>query len=205
MQATRHDPLRRRLGAVSVLLWGGLGVALLLVAVLGVHRMLLARSVLEHPVIATMHREAQARDWNIIDDQVQRPGPLEPLWLAGMFDAPYRRTLVIDTGLPLERNGPLVEGLVFGDAGWHPDTDAWEARWRTSPVLANLSRAAGVVDGDGFLGYPEQITLHRRARRISIEVADGLVAVSISGGERGRVVEPIGGLDPPVWHDSLSR
>ncbi|TVR18728.1 MAG: hypothetical protein EA387_14215 [Nitriliruptor sp.] len=130
-------------------------------------------------------------------------GLLEQLWLAGMLDPPYRRTLVIDTGFPLGRNGREIEALVFGDAGWHPDTDAWEARWRTSPVLANLSRAAdGSVEGSSFLGFPERVTRQRRARRITVEVADGLVAVSISGGKRGSVEEPIGTLDPPLWHDA---
>ncbi len=185
--------------------------ALVVCAWVVVERHLIARSVLAHPVVGTVTTLAEAEGWTVLAERVVRPGPFEPLWLAGMIDAPFRRELVfVSPGSSAEELGPAVSRALFGAGGWPPDEPHDGVHWRTSRITSTLSLSpAAAIDRartrGSYLGYPAETTRVRRTRRIAVEVAAGHVAVSVEGGKRpsaGASIEPrsfIGRTEPLPW------
>jgi hypothetical protein len=170
-----------------------LAVALLLTlaGLWGLHRQILARTVLHHPVVRTFQAAAAEAGWTPVLDASDRPGLVEPLWLAGMMGEPYRRRLVYDTGAPASELGPKVERLLFGDGQAPPSGPVDGIVWRASRVAPSLSLDPNIeIDRDqprgSFVGHAEEVSFFRRVRRLEVAVAGGLVAVVVEGGARRR-------------------
>lgn len=192
--------------------WAG-GVVLMAVALplaaVGLHRHLIASSVLGHPVLESFETAAEERSWAVLADERRTPG-IEPLWLAAMMEEPYRRELILETDLPFHELGALVEEVAFEGQRWPPSGAVHGARWRptgVTPVLNHHRAGEPATDAlrGGLIGEVESPTRVDRARRIWIEVRGHAVAVTVEGGVRrpsddGPAPHPPDPSEVPAWH-----
>jgi hypothetical protein len=185
-----------------------LGLLLLLGMVWFGIRYRLGSSVVGHPVVQAVELLAQERGWSLLLDEIDGPGPLEPLWLAGMMGEPWRRTLVYRTHAAPNETGPALEALLFGRPGGPPEGPVEGTVWRTSRTLPFLPPSVRTLDGregsrGSFVGVPERVTYWDRTRRLRVSVDGEVMAVVVEGGARRRGGDgsghPLTSTEPHRW------
>jgi len=166
------------------------------------------RSVLHHPVVEVFRAAAPVEGWTLLQDEIQRPGRLEPLWLAGMMEEPWQRTLMYRTHQPPDRSGPRVECLLFGAPGGPPEGPVEGIVWRSSRTLPFISGDAQVEEARGgprgsFVGLAQEITFLDRARSFRVALDGELVVVIVEGGKRRTGGDgyghPLNSTEPHDW------